>query len=468
MSKDKPHNDLDNFLKESFKEHTMQPEPELWDKIESRFQPKVVPIRQYARLKIALYTSIAIIAGLAVVLLLPEKKDPEVPLKSEPSTIGQLNDPKTDLNEESSNAVVKNTSPDFEDKEQLLPDEVLVKKEDKTKTRQPAEQKQPELQEKKDINKHLPKQLNSIAFTIAKVDHENYIDLVIVKNEEAILISKNHSSVKKKENSARKNSASSRKSRSSKKKFTSKRRDLPRRNYTNYSRRGKILEDFTLKLNVTPAITQLILTDEDSYMPNIEHIEIDNPGLTLNAGIELEYSFNDKWAIYTGIKTYYFKQIFEEHSYVLPSSFPDNQILQTSAGTYLMKRNAEDIPNSLTIDPFIKLRYIDVPLIGRYQIKNFYFDAGIHYSYVVDNQSSLNPKNNTSSLTFEHSSFNDHAFGFTAGLGYKQTFNSGWRFEFGPELKFNVNNLYAGGEVDAIPMFIGFRTVFCVTRYYSE
>lgn len=469
MSKDGTHNDLDNFLKESFEEHTIKPAPELWDKIESRFQPKVVPIQQYSKLKLALYTSIAVIAVLAVVLLFPEKELNQKPLMPEPPATEQLHEQKTDRIELPNSVAAKNTSPKYEEIEQL-PSNENVAKEKTQKTEELVEIYAPGIKTKKYDNKLLPKLLTPVAFTIDQNDNENNLtSLNLITKKENTGNTNNYSSVNKKDNTSRRKSTKTRNNRSRKKHYASN-KHLPRRkNYSNYSRKGKILDDLTFKLNLTPAVTQLIIADEDSDMPNYEHIEMDNPGLTLNGGIELEYQINDNWVIYTGLKTSYFKQTYEEHAYTVPSPFQDGQDLMTPAGKYLMKGDAEDVPNSVLLDASIKLRYLDIPFVARYQINNFFFDAGINYSYLVDNHSSLTPKNNSSSLLFEENGgFKEHAFGFIAGFGYKQTFNSGWRFEIGPELKFNVNNIYTGGEVTGVPIFVGFRSAFCLSRYYAE
>ena len=37
------HNDLDQFLREKFEGHTIEPAEELWKGIEQRFAPQVVP-----------------------------------------------------------------------------------------------------------------------------------------------------------------------------------------------------------------------------------------------------------------------------------------------------------------------------------------------------------------------------------------------------------------------------------------
>lgn len=196
---------------------------------------------------------------------------------------------------------------------------------------------------------------------------------------------------------------------------------------------------------------------------------MDDPRFTFNGGIEIEYKINENWAIYSGLKTYYFKQTFEETDYQIPYSFQNNQLLKTTAGNYLVgAENPANLPSSEIINATLKLRYIDIPFMVRYQIRNIYFDGGINYSYLIDNYSSIQSANNSLLIFQPNGGIREHAFGIIAGLGYKKTFNSGFRVELGPEVKFNVNNLYTGGELTGIPMFVGLRTVICLSRYYSE
>ena len=501
MKKGKEHNDLDNFLKESFEGHTIEPAPELWDKIESRFQPKVVPMQSFVRLKVVLYASVAIIAGLVLFMLLPEKQaKPEAPLTIEikketaqpeeakqTEDIAQIEEPiivktyKTNIvneadeltkeeenqlasvemnNTKSETSAIKNQtqkSDEFEKVPQALKtektgisEEKLVNEEKETV----AELKKEEVEETPDLS----------ALANNNRDHEAPVETT---EEKAIAEISNSVDNKKSKDSKVK---SNNKKRSSSKRLFSNKQHRPNKNYTNYTRSGKILKDFTLKVNFTPTITALFVTDEDSDIPNFQKLDTDNPGFTFNGGFELEYALNDNWAVYTGLKTYYFKQSFEEYTYNVPSPLPQDQKLKTLAGNYLVNNAGNgNLPGTAEVDAILRIRYIDIPLIARYQVNNVFFDAGVHYNYMIDNYSNIKQRNNLTDLTFERNGgIRKHAFGLTAGIGFKKTFESGMRMEFGPEIKVNLNNFYSNEELIGIPVFGGFRAVMCLDKYYSK
>lgn len=481
MSKSKPHNHLDNFLKESFKEHTIKPAPELWDKIEGNFQPKVVPIHQYARLKLALYASAIVIAGLVAVILFSNKKTLEVPITPEPmateqhsapSAKEQITEPIPVQIEKQNKTIGKTRKPVLGQPEQNTSNINLAEHKEKTEEQQLAKNNQDEVYDDQNSIQFLPIQTKSDTSNFSETNRKNEsaVQSVNVEEENKTIVSENNTSAKKNKDSATKHSNSNKKSHRLGKHHTSKNNLQNRNNYTNYSQKGKRLENFTLKLNITPTGTQLVVTNEDKQMLDYHYMEKDDLGFTFNGGIELEYRINEKWSVYTGVKTYYFKQTFEEFNYTFSLPFQNNQPLISRAGKYLIKSdNIENIPSSVRLEAQLKLRFIDIPLVGRYNLNKLYFDGGINYSYLIDNYSNIVLENSSSTLSLERNGgFKKHTFGFIVGAGYKKTFNSGLRFEVGPEIKFATNNLYTGEEVSAIPLFIGFRIAFCVGRYYSE
>lgn len=493
MKKGKEHNDLDNFLKESFEGHTIEPAPELWDKIESRFQPKVVPMQNFVRLKVALYASVAIIAGLVLFMLLPEKQvETEPPLSSEIETVQpeetkqtedvvQIEEPiieKTDK----SNIVNKTDVLTKEEENHLAsvemnntkPETSAIKKETKKsddfeQVPQVLKTEKTAISEEKEAIAELKEEVEENHNLLQPENKSNDLEAPVGTAEEKAIaeLSNSFDDNKKSKDSKVK---SNNKKRSSSKGLFSNKRHRPNKNYTNYTRSGKILKDFTLKVNFTPTITALFVTDEDSDIPNYQKLDTDNPGFTFNGGFELEYALNDNWAVYTGLKTYYFKQTFEEYTYNVPSPLPQDQKLKTLAGNYLVNNAGNgNLPGTAEVDAILRIRYIDIPLIARYQVNNVFFDAGVHYNYMIDNYSSIKQRNNLTDLTFERNGgIRKHAFGLTAGIGFKKTFESGMRMEFGPEIKVNLNNFYSNEELIGIPVFGGFRAVMCLDKYYNE
>ena len=493
MKKGKEHNDLDNFLKESFEGHTIEPAPELWDKIESRFQPKVVPIQSFVRLKVALYASVAIIAGLVLFMLLPEKQVETEPLLSreietvqpeetkQTEDVVQIEEPiieKTDK----SNIVNKTDVLTKEEENQLAsvemnntkPETSAIKKETKKsddfeQVPQVLKTEKTAISEEKEAIAELKEEVEENHNLLQPENKSNDLEAPVGTAEEKAIAELSNSvddNKKSKDSKVKSNN----KKRSSSKGLFSNKRHRPNKNYTNYTRSGKILKDFTLKVNFTPTITALFVTDEDSDIPNYQKLDTDNPGFTFNGGFELEYALNDNWAVYTGLKTYYFKQTFEEYTYNVPSPLPQDQKLKTLAGNYLVNNAGNgSLPSTAELDAILRIRYIDIPLIARYQVNNVFFDAGVHYNYMIDNYSYTKQRNNLTDLTFDRNGgIRKHAFGLTAGIGFKKTFESGMRMEFGPEIKVNLNNFYSNEELIGIPVFGGFRAVMCLDKYYNE
>ena len=462
MNNNNEHNELDQFLREKFEGHTIEPAEELWAGIEPRFAQRVVPIRKYSRLKLALYSSAVIIAGLVVVLAVVKTQNPTV-IKEEVSEF---------LNE---NATPEN-KPEIRVPEETPQKSIIAEnKTTYTKTRkiliQSKERKitENDTEKKRQLNHHL-------AFLplkpIINEDLRLYTDPNIENlKTKATLSIKTES--KKVKNSTRSNRKKHRAIFQQKhKNFSAKKYYAQKAKHKNKNTSGNWLENFDLRANITPAYTTRLLNNQQNvsvvnYNPAFYN-NIEKGRITLNGGLELAYNFNSNWSVYSGLKLSRYSQHIRttKNQYEIVS---DNQILiPSSAGNFGLSANGiGQMASESEVSSFLKLQYLDVPVVARYKLKRrFYFDAGIKLSYLLSDKIIVDDIESESKFQVEKiMGLQKNNFSIILGSGMEHTTKSGFRFEAGPEISLSLTNINPSANVIAKPVFLGFRTSIYFGNY---
>jgi len=464
MKNENGHNELDKFLRESFEGHSVEPDAELWQGIEQRFAPKVVPMQKYSRLKLAFYGSAVVIAGLIFMLVFFRNETPK-----------QNDDIKNEL-------VEKHTemeSTPSKEKEAFIAEKFVTPKTAADK----AVHSETEKRVKQIVS---TQQIQNIPENIANLS-ENETDIFLSeiksieiedfdfsrhpeKEELQNFVPEKKSETVKTSKPANKNNKSTHTSKQSKSKPISAKKYYAQQS-KGKNKPGIFSDRFDLKAIVTPTFSSNTLNNVQNVAVDFDQKyfkEIENPRFVINFGVELSYRINQHWNIYSGVKisNYSFGNQADKSHYEILST---NQVnIPSSAGNLLVNGDRiGELPTQYKFKTQVKLLYFDIPLVARYHFKpDFYFDAGLKYSYLLtDNTKGRIADNDTKIKYYKISGLQKSNFGMILGTGFEHTTKSGIRFELGPEFCLNFNNLNPKSNVISKPLSIGFRAGLFFGRY---
>lgn len=187
--------------------------------------------------------------------------------------------------------------------------------------------------------------------------------------------------------------------------------------------------------------------------------DIEKALLTNNFGLDLLYRANDHWSIRTGI---YFTQYRHEtqndalHRDVIS---PEQLILNTSAGKIPVYGTGMDQLSTLSVfNSRIDLSYLEVPLVARYYWNpHFFTDAGMNYSYLKSSKTSITSEAYTGAFSYSGvEGLRKQAFSASLGFGLDYRLSSRFKFEIGPEVKWQVNS-FASNGMNTHPLYWGIR-----------
>lgn len=188
--------------------------------------------------------------------------------------------------------------------------------------------------------------------------------------------------------------------------------------------------------------------------------DIEKAVLTNNFGLDLIYRANDQWSIRTG---FYFTQYRHEtqndalHRDVIS---PEQLILNTSAGKIPVYGTGMDqLPPLSVFNARIDLSFLEIPLVARYYWNpHFFTDAGMNYSYLKSSKTSINSEAYTGAFSYSGvEGLRKHAFMASLGFGLDYKLSSRFKFEIGPEVKWQINS-FASNEMNTHPLYWGIRT----------
>jgi len=195
---------------------------------------------------------------------------------------------------------------------------------------------------------------------------------------------------------------------------------------------------------------------------NIDHQyfnDIEKALITNNFGLDLLYRANDHWSIRTG---FYFTQFRHEtqndalHRDVISS---EQLILNTSAGRIPINGTGMDqLPPLSVFNARIDLSYLEVPLVARYYWDTHFFtDAGMNYSYMKSSKTSITSEAYTGAFSYTGvEGMRKHNFALSLGFGLDYKLSSRFKFEIGPEVKWQVNS-FASNGMNTHPLYWGIR-----------
>ena len=187
--------------------------------------------------------------------------------------------------------------------------------------------------------------------------------------------------------------------------------------------------------------------------------DIEKALLTNNFGLDLLYRANDHWSIRTG---FYFTQYRHEtqndalHRDVISS---EQLILNTSAGKIpIYGTGMDQLPPLSVFNARIDLSYLEVPLVARYYWDTHFFtDAGMNYSYMKSSKTSITSEAYTGAFSYTGvDGMRKHNFALSLGFGLDYKLSTRFKFEIGPEVKWQVNS-FASNGMNTHPLYWGIR-----------
>lgn len=457
MKKENEHNEIDQLLLERLGAHTIAPGEELWNKIEHRLEPRTVSFHKHTQLKRALLTASAVIGGLIFLLVALKKHESAKHKTSEQTTFTKsLSEKKT----AGQNKLfeIRNNNRAIVTMREKSPQ--ILKNNYNQNRYHPLEEKKILQQSAQNVSRACRISMDEIKTLKA----ENLIfdgdPGITVLKKEVPAIPKPPAPTVKKHHHARR----------------SKTRHISAKRYfaqnKSASNPGTFLNRFDLKVNVTPAYSTRLINNAQ----NVSVVEYDQAfynnnergKLTLNGGVELAYKINPKWSIYSGVKLFrYAEQIQNgQNQYTIVSS--NRIIIPSSAGNIGI--TGDGIGLLSTLDQFeskLKLQFLDIPMIVRYYIgANMYVDGGFKYSRLLYDATSVSLNSDNLNFSIEKAAeLSKHNFGLVLGTGIEHITHSGIRFEVGPEISLNINNINPSSEVISKPVSLGIHAGIFIGRY---
>lgn len=474
------HDDLDDFLKNTFEGHTIVPGDELWARIEPQITLNMVPHSKYVRMKYAFITTAA--SFVAVVFLLfaqntslfgPKKPDnlsvaKNSGLSNRSFAESKSKDKKVDTPEK------RMAAPETKESISKAREVLKAKAIPAGQSTQMAIVTPEDNQVYSDISEN--KISDSEPLCLDEIDLKECREVISTgiyaeNTGEELKISEKHVPVTEKAATANRDH---RKSASS---FHFPKIDLASVFYSNsrpvfrQSRNRNVgtfdLSEFLKKLevgfNYSPMLSSRTLwknqITENGNIDRQYFNDIEKALLTNNFGLDLLYRANDQWSFRTG---FYFTQYRHEtqndalHRDVIS---PEQLILNTSAGKIPVYGTGMDqLPPLSVFNARINLSYVEVPLVARYYWNpHFFTDAGMNYSYLKSSKTNITTEDYTGAFSYSGvEGLRKHAFAVNIGFGLDYKLNSRLKFEIGPEVKWQVNSL-ASNSIVTHPLYWGIR-----------
>jgi len=474
--------DLDQLLKEKLGDYSETPSAENWERFERNFAPKLISYRKFNRYRYTLYGGVAVAATLVIMLIISNLKT-DVPRRQlnlvqshQTQTTGQTTvglegksqmplNPKTYPNQKSIG---------LDESSSLLSDIFSKVATDSAQSNltEVGNNFMGNIARYNDQLSSSPALLNPIEHS--SIDKNSAIyslrigEPVRPSNGKAkILKIKKTRSPLFATNNAFRNAAIERRS------FRKNNFKVRNSNQKAASNSGliRILSKFEYKINITPRYAGQTLNNKGSialidYDPQF-YKAIEKGKFVMSGGFEIVFPINELWSIYSGLKiAEYRRETTNDYSYL---KIGNGQIAApTSAGDILIHGLSE---NQLTGQTYfltiLKLQSIEIPLIARFQVgKNFYFDGGLFYSYLIADKTQTSLIGANLKYSFDQiSGLRKHNFGLVFGTGFSYTTRSGLKFDAGPEISWNLASLNRYSDLINKPLSFGIRTAISLQRF---
>lgn len=481
MSHEILHDDLDDFLKNTFEGHSIVPGDELWARIEPQITLNMVPHAKYVRMKYAFIAAAA--SFVAVVFLL---------FAQNTSLFGPKNQT---IQAVAKNAELPNRSTaEIKNKDEKVntPEKRITAPETKKSV-----SKMKEGLESKVITEDQSNQMAIVSSDVSQNSRNNQeseikasepictdeierLECQEVVSTENCPSSTSHAPIisEKPVPTAEKAAIANRGHRKSASSFHLPKIDLGSIFYSN-SRPGfrpsgnrnggtfdlsEFLKKIEVGLNYSPLLSSRTLgkmpvsgnSDIDrQYFNNIE-----TPLLTDSYGLDLMYKANDKWAFRTGLYFSAYRHETQNDALHREVILPGQLVLNTSAGMIPVYGTGMDqLPKLSVFNARLNLSYLEVPLVTRYYWNRIFFtDAGVNYSYLRSSKTTITAEDYTGTFSYSGvEGLRKHAFAVSLGFGLDYKIGPRVKFEIGPEVKWQLNSLASNG-INTHPLYFGIRT----------
>ena len=479
MSNENLHDNLDDFLKNAFEGHTIVPDDKLWARIEPQINMNMVSHAKYVRMK---YAFIAAAASFVAVVFLLFTQNTSIlnPInQSNPSLVknsGLINPSNTELENlhEKSNATDKKiASPETkkaasQNRNELKinafsPDNSSVIAIVSTDRNQASE-----LLSRSEINKSEPiltSEINPIVCQEITSPENCLSDSIVAQkipekpvsgSEKTITTIKNHG----------KSSSSFHFPKIDLGYLFSGSRPLFRssdnRNTGNFDL-SEFLKKIEFGFNYSPMLSSRTLgknqITENGNIDRQYFNDIEKALITNNFGLDLLYRANDRWSIRTGFYLAQYRHETQNDALHRDVISPGQLILNTSAGKIpIYGTGMDQLPSLSVFNARIDLSYLEVPLVARYYWNpHFFTDAGINYSYLRSAKTSITSEAYTGAFSYSGvEGLQKHAFSANLGFGLDFKISSRFKFEIGPEVKWQINS-FASNGMNTHPLYWGIR-----------
>lgn len=466
MNKENRHieNDIDRLLRERFAEHTISPEEELWDKIEQRMEPRVIPAYKYSRLKMVLFGSAAVIGGLVFLLfvLKNQKTGTDEYSENKPvaNTISQEKTPcKNDI------PIPPENSPALKN---------IPRNNGTTGAKKQAGQTLPSGIQELPVRENRKTEVENYPVPLRQIKALSTENIYLFDTAEAEKLKNIRPTYRKtdikpnppKHKNYHSNQHSIQKHISAKKYYARKPQNK------GLIQLGKFFNNFDVKTNLSAAyslrtVRNLQNSPQADYDPAFYN-KTESGKISTGGGVELAYKINPSWSLYSGIKiSEYAQQIRStQNDYTVLSS--SRVFFPVSAGNIgILGDGIGELPPQSRFETKLNLLYLDIPLVARrYFGPGFYADAGLKYSVLLADNTRVSLNDGSVNFSVEKiTGLQKHNFGLVFGVGAEQVTRSGIRFEAGPEIILGLNNINPSARVRCVPASVGFRAAIFLGRY---
>lgn len=485
MSNEPEHSDLDRLLKEKLGNYKETPSAESWERFERNYSPRLISYRRFNRYRTAFYGGIAVAAVLAI-LLLTTNIEPEVSKKQiglvQPKLKSAIEQVTKEL--KGKPQIPASSKVKFQNKKEVSPEiniaEFGTRPPETKSTHFPKN-----LQVATDLNKEENRgdvrffvplsQLIPISFTDEDGLPNDTLKFVRTPKPAKVSSEPAKNSEVSSPNYFRKkgfkNSIYPKKIFYPKHSFN---RNFQARQANRRSAGPSLLNGFLSKLeykiNITPQYCGQTLNNKggvvaSDFDPKF-YRAIENGMFAFSGGLEVVYPISRSWSIYSGLKMGEYKR--ETTNGFSQLKITNGQIAApTSSGDVIIHGLIKDQLTNVRFRTRLILQSIEIPLVARLQAsKNFYFDGGLKYSYIISGKTKNSLIGSNLAFTYDQiSDFRDHNLSLILGTGFTFITNSGIKFDAGPEICWNVTNLNPASNLLNKPLTFGIRTSISLQRF---
>jgi hypothetical protein len=475
------HDDLDDFLKNSFEGHTIVPGDELWARIEPQITLNMVPHAKYVRMKYAFITAAASFVAVVFLLFaqnisLFNQKNQANPALVKNSELPNLSTAEIKNKDEMANTSEKRiTSPETKSSGSKMKEGLKSKA---TLADQSTEMATVSTVLNQDSRNNSGSEIRT-SESILPVEIDPMECQEVASTENCPSNTSTELAIPEKPVPvAEKATIANRDHRKSASSFHFPKIDLGSIFYSSSRPVFRLsgnrnagtfdLSEFLKKIEVGFNYSPLLSSRTMGQTPISGNSDIDRQYfnniekalLTGSYGLDLMYKANDKWAFRTGIYFSGYRHETQNDALHREVISPDQVVLNTSAGKIPVNGTGMDqLPKLSVFNARINLSYLEVPLVARYYWdRHFFTDAGMNYSFLRSSKTTITAEEYTGAFSYSGvEGLRKHAFAVSLGFGLDYKLGSRVKFEIGPEIKWQVNSISAN-QMNTHPLYWGIRT----------